>query len=96
MPIDDELHIVPMMGNVVQIPIAGDKATAIIQIQRNDATDAEMDDMLQTMVDLIQTWSWRRPDANVMGQRYLTGYYDTTPTNPVVINNPPPEDPAAP
>lgn len=93
MPIDDELHAVPMMGNVVQIPVADDKAFATLQIQRNTATDAEMDDMLQTLVDLIQTWEYRRPEANVMGQKYLTGYYDTLPTDPVVVIVAPPEEP---
>lgn len=93
MPIDDDLIVVPMMGNVVQIPVADDKAFATLQIQRNTATEAEMDDMLQGLVDLIQGWEWRRPESNVVGQKYLTGYYDVMPTNPVEVVIVPPEDP---
>lgn len=95
MPIDDELHVVPMMGNVVQVPVVGERAGVFMQIQNlGSATDEQMDEILMSLVDLLQGWEFRHPQANVTGQRYLTGYYDATPTNPVVINNPPPEDPA--
>lgn len=93
MPIENDFVSVPMMGNVVQIPVVGDKAFAALQLQRFDATDEEWDDMLQSLVDLLQTWEYRRPDGNVMGQKYVTGYYNATPTNPVVL---PVEDPEQP
>lgn len=83
-----------MMGNVVQIPVVDDKAGAILQIQRfGEVTEQEWSDMLQSLVDLLQGWEYRRPDGNVMGQKYVTGYYDVTPTDPYVDNAPPPEDP---
>ena len=91
MPIDDQFQSVPMMGHVINVPVPEDKAFISLQMQRNTATDAEMDTMLQELVDLLQTWPGRRPDNNVTAQRYVTGYYNVSPTNPVVDNSPPPE-----
>lgn len=93
MPIDDQFQSVPMMGNVISVPIPEDKAFVTVQIQRNTATDAEMDQWLQELIDLLQTWPGKREDGNVTGQRYLTGYYNAGPTTPVVDNTPPPENP---
>lgn len=92
MPIDPVFQSVPIMGLQVNVPVPDDKAFISMSIQTNTATDAELDAMIQSLVDHLQTWPGKREDGNVTGQRYVTGYHTVTPTTPVVDNSPPPED----
>ncbi len=93
MPIGTDYQAVPMMGNVINVPIVDNKVGVTVQMQKFDGTDADMDAILLSLVDLLQGWSYRQADQNVTGQKYVTGYYNVTPTNLAEDHSLPPENP---
>jgi hypothetical protein len=84
MPISEEFESVPMMGNVVGIPTTDNIVFISLQIMNGgSATEAQMDEILQSVVDLFQGWEFRHPTDNVLGQKYITGFHRVSPVNPV-------------
>jgi hypothetical protein len=93
-PIDPVPQSMAGWPHQVNIPLpdgAGMFVNLSIQSDGTATTEA-MDATLQSLVDHLQEWPGRRPDANVTGQKYDTLLYAVTPTNPI----PPPPDPEDP
>lgn len=95
MPIDQNGTLVPMMPHQVNVPVpdgSGFQISVQIMSDGTPGTEAAMDATLQDLVDYLQAWPGRRPDANVTGQKSEYRVFSATPTNPVVID-PPEEEP---
>jgi hypothetical protein len=86
MPIQPDPQHVQMLPHQVQIPVTEETHMFLsLQIQNDgQATMEAMDEVLQSLVDHLQTWPGRHPTADVSGQKYDTLLYIATPTDPIV------------
>jgi hypothetical protein len=89
MPIDEEAQHVPM------IPYGLNATTATgltIQLQVYDdgqQADGYMDEMIQSLVDHMQTWEGLLPDSRVQGAKYDTRFWNVYATPPPASPTPP-------
>lgn len=96
MPIDDNPTVIPMLPHQISVPVDNDLVFITVMVQNGgQATMGELDGLLMSLIDYLQEWPGRQPDANVLGQKYVMSLYPASPTNPIPPP-PPPEDPSAP
>jgi hypothetical protein len=68
-----------------------------VQVQGNGQnTVEELDATLQSLIDHLQTWPGRDPNANVTGGKYDTLLYLVSPTDPIDLPDPPDPEPETP
>jgi hypothetical protein len=91
MPIDPTPELVAMIPHQVNVPLPdGAGMFVAVSIQSDGTADPEvMDATLMGLLDHLQEWPGRRPDADVTGVKYETNMYFARPTNPI----PPPAGP---
>lgn len=97
MPIEPNPTPVMAWPNQVNIPPGDARFFLSLQIQTDGTpTEAEADAVLQSLIDHLQEWTGRHPEANVTGSRYQSLLYLVTPTNPIPPPDPPEDPPGAP
>ena len=103
MPIEPNPQTVmawPHQANVpVPVPQGASSAGMFVTVQvqtDGTATVEALDATLQSLIDHLQTWPGRDPQADVMGQKYDTSLYTVTPTDPIDPPDPPDPEPETP
>lgn len=94
MPINPDGQPVPgMWPHQVNVP-GPDGLFISVQIQgSSEATPEMLDATMLDLLDYLQEWPGRRPDADVTGQKYDVRLYLATPTNPIPLPDPPVDPP---
>lgn len=90
MPIEPNPQPLAMWPHQADVPVIGMSVTVQIQ-STGEATTEDLDDTLQDLIDYLQEWPGRRPDANVTGSKYGVLLYAVTPTDPIEVVPPEPE-----
>lgn len=85
---------VMIMPHQINVPMTQESGAWVsVQVQNGGATEQAMDAMLQSLIDHLQTWPGKDPNADVTGSKYETLLVQVAPTNPVPTPDPP--DPEA-
>lgn len=94
MPINPVPQHVPAYPYQINIPADDDGYFITIQIQGDGTpTTPQLDAMTQNLIDYMQEWPGRDPQANVTGIKYDLQYFDVQPTDPIAPPPPPPPEP---
>lgn len=94
MPVEPNPQPVMIMPHQVSVPMTPESGAWVsVQIQNNGATPEAMDAMLQSLIDHLQEWPGKDPNANVTGSKYETLLVSVTPTDPVPVPDPPVPEP---
>jgi hypothetical protein len=89
MPTQPNPQPLVMWPHQANVPAEG--MSISVQIQSDGTGEPDLDAVLQDLIDYLQDWPGRHPDANVTGQKYDVLLYAVTPTDPIQVIQPEPE-----